>query len=97
MKVNWKIRFHKENIQFYIRFFASLIIPILAYLGYEYGDLTSWGMVWDIIVKFFQNPVLIGLTIVNALNLIPDPTTKGLSDSRQALRYIKPRDDKEYL
>lgn len=97
MKVNWKIRFHKENIQFYLRLIASLIIPVLAYLGYEFKEITSWGMVWDIIIQFFQNPVLIALTIYNALNIIPDPTTKGLSDSKQALRYIKPRNDKEYL
>ncbi|MBO0992632.1 hypothetical protein IPU53_06295 [Bacillus sp. SD088] len=65
--------------------------------SYHYPQSAAGGkstFIWAVLTKG-NKPV--GLTIVNALNLIPDPTTKGLSDSKQALRYIKPRNDKEYL
>jgi phi LC3 family holin len=35
------------------------------------------------------------LSILALLGIIVDPTTDGLSDSNQALSYIKPKDDKK--
>lgn len=91
MKINWKIRFTRKNILFWIRFIGALLIPVLAYMGIRYEDLTTWPMVWDVAIRFFSNPFLFVLTIVNAINIIPDPTVKGLSDSPQALSYTKPK------
>lgn len=91
MKINWKIRFSKDNILFIVRFIGALLVPVLAYLGLELKDLTSWQSVGRVLVAFIQNPYLVGLTIINALNMIPDPTTKGISDSKQALTYKKPK------
>ncbi len=90
-KINWKVRFNKENISFILRFVAALLIPILAYLGLEVSDLTNWNMVGEVLIQFISNPFLIGLTIINALNMMVDPTTKGLTDSEQALKYTEPR------
>ncbi|BDH60162.1 hypothetical protein MTP04_02920 [Lysinibacillus sp. PLM2] len=94
MKINWKVRFSKENLTFWLRFLGALLIPILAYFGWNFEDLNNWEMVGKLLVNFVSNPFLIGLTIINAINLIPDPTTKGLSDSEQALTYQKPKGDK---
>lgn len=90
-KFNWKVRFNKDNISFILRFMAALFIPVLAYLGLEVTDLTSWHMIGDVLLQFISNPFLIGLTIINALNMMVDPTTKGLTDSEQALQYTEPR------
>lgn len=90
MKINWKIRFNKKNKLFIARFFAAVIIPILAYLGIQATDLTSWDSVWLVIMDFITNPYLIILTIVNIANVVPDPTTDSLSDSERALHYEKP-------
>lgn len=90
MKINWGIRFNKDNIAFIIRFIMSVFIPVLIYLGLETKDLTSWGIVWDIFIQFISNPYLVGLSILNAINVLIDPTTKGLSDSERALNYDKP-------
>lgn len=90
--INWKVRFTRKNIMFLFRFFAALFLPILAYLGLNYESLTTWPMVWDVIVRFISNPYLIGLTIFNAVNVIPDPVVKGLSDSSSALRYATPKE-----
>ncbi|WP_313894666.1 phage holin [Psychrobacillus sp.] len=95
--INWKVRFSKENIQFIVRFIASLLIPILAYMGLKLDDIITWALVGDILKDFISNPYLIALTVINAINVIPDPTTVGIRDSRQALLYVKPRNDKEYL
>lgn len=88
--INWKVRFNKDNITFIIRFVAALIIPVLAYLGLEVTDLTSWTLIGDVLLQFISNPFLLGLTVINALNMIPDPTTKGITDSEKALNYTEP-------
>lgn len=76
-----------------MRTIAAVVIPVLTYLGLKATDLTSWGAVLDVIKEFFNNPYLIGLTVFNALNLVPDPTTNGIGDSKQALTYARPRKD----
>lgn len=91
MKINWKVRFSKDNITFILRFIGALAIPVLAYLGLELNDLTSWNMVLDVLQSFISNPYLVILTVVNALNMTIDPTTKGLTDSEKALSYTEPK------
>lgn len=90
-KINWKVRFSKANIMFIVRFVGALAIPVLAYLGLELKDLTSWDMVLDVLVNFISNPYLVILTVINALNMTIDPTTKGLTDSEKALQYTEPK------
>ena len=89
--INWKVRFNKENTTFIIRFIAALLIPVLAYLGLEIKDLTTWETIGQVLLQFISNPFLLGLTVVNALNMIPDPTTHGITDSNEALDYNKPK------
>lgn len=90
-KINWKVRFNKDNIMFIVRFIGALAIPVLAYLGLELKDLTSWNMVLDVLVNFISNPYLVILTVINALNMTIDPTTKGITDSEKALQYTEPK------
>lgn len=93
MKINWKVRFSKNNLTFILRFVAALLIPILASMNLQLSDFTSWKVLGESLIQFISNPFLIGLLIVNAINLLPDPTTKGLNDSEQALGYTKPKRD----
>ncbi len=95
MKVNWKIRF--QNPVFVAQIVLAVLTPLLAYVGLSFEDLTTWGTLWELVVEAYSNPYLLGLIVISVFNTVTDPTVKGLSDSRQALRYIKPRDDKEYL
>lgn len=90
---NWKVRFNKKNIQFLFRFFAALAVPVLTYFGLTFEDITTWKSVWDLIVDFLSNPFLVGVTIYNAVNIIPDPTQKKLRDSNRALQYTEPMED----
>ncbi|WP_347111417.1 phage holin [Streptococcus salivarius] len=93
MKINWSIRFNAKNKAFLYRVALAIALPILTYFGINFQDLTSWDAVFSLFGKFVSNPYLVGLTIVNILNIIPDPTTKGLSDSERALSYNKPYED----
>ena len=90
-KINWKVRFNKDNILFVVRFVGALTIPVLAYLGLELKDLTSWDMLLEVLVNFVSNPYLVILTVINALNITIDPTTKGITDSEKALQYTEPK------
>lgn len=84
MKINWTIRF-KKNATFIIRMVISLVIPILTYMGIKETDLTSWEILINLFISFITNPYLVFLTIVNFINLIPDPTTTGINDSEYAM------------
>jgi holin, phage phi LC3 family len=91
--INWKVRFSLKNKTFLLRVAFALVLPILAYFNLKLEDLVSWGVILDLLGKLFANPYLIGLTIVNILNIIPDPTTSGISDSKRALDYKEPSED----
>ncbi|MDT2641226.1 phage holin [Enterococcus dongliensis] len=84
--INFKIRFSwKENKVFIIRFVIAVFVPVLTYYGIKAEDLTTWQAIGDIVIKSISNPFVVGTMVVNALNVIPDPTTGGLSDSDRVL------------
>ncbi|UVX34558.1 MAG: holin [Bacteriophage sp.] len=90
-KINWKVRFSKDNLTFILRFIGALAVPILAYFGLKFEDITSFDALLDVLVRAVSNPYVLGLTVINALNMIPDPTTKGITDSENALNYTEPK------
>lgn len=95
MKINLKVRF--KNPVFYAQLLLSVLTPILAYLGMSLADLTTWGSVGHALQVAYSNPYLLGLVVVSFFNQITDPVTKGFNDSKQALTYTKPKDDKDYI
>ena len=90
--INWRVRFSTQNKTFLFRVALGAAMPILGYFGLRLEDLTTWGAVFGILAKALNNPYVLGLIVVNVLNLIPDPTTKGWSDSTRALGYDKPKE-----
>ena len=88
--LNLKVRFSKHNLTFVMRFIGALLVPVLAYMGIKFEDINSWGAMGKVLIEFLSNPYLVLLTFVNAINLLPDPTTKGIKDSAKALNYKKP-------
>lgn len=89
-KINWGVRFNKKNIQFILRFAFALASPVLVYFGITVEDLTTWGMVGQLFLDAISNPFVVGFSVANALNMVPDPVTKGLGDSSNALTYKVP-------
>ena len=88
MKINWKVRLC--NPVFWVQIVVAIILPILAYFGLSWEDMTTWGAIGRVLLDAVKNPVVIVSVVVSLWNLVTDPTTKGLSDSTRALDYDKP-------
>lgn len=92
-KINWKVRI--KNPVFWVQVGSALLLPILAYFGLTWQDMTSWEAVGQILCKALGNPVVIASVIVSVWNAVNDPTTAGLTDSQRALGYQVPYRDGE--
>lgn len=90
MKINWKVRF--KNPYFYAALILSIVAPIGVYFGINAEDLTSWPMVGTLAKQAILNPHVVVTVIVSVATFLIDPTTKGISDSKQAMRYQKPKE-----
>ena len=88
MKINWKVRI--KNPVFWVQIVVAVILPVLAYFGLSWEDMTTWGAIGQVLLDAVKNPVVIVSVVVSVFNTITDPTTKGLSDSTRALDYEKP-------
>ena len=86
--INWKVRI--KSPQFWIGILGVIASPVLAYYGLSYADMTTRESIGDVLAQFFTNPFLIGTVVMAVLSFIgvlTDPTTKGVSDSEQAMEY----------
>ena len=88
MKINWTVRI--KNPVFWANLAAAILLPILAYLGLNWSDMTTWAGLGGVLLKAVKNPVILVSVVVSVWNLINDPTTSGLSDSTRAMGYSKP-------
>ena len=88
MKINWKVRF--ANPVFIKQIALSIFVPLLAYYGMMWEDMTTWAAIGNLFVQAVQNPVVVLSVVVSVYNAITDPTTKGIGDSERALTYDKP-------
>lgn len=92
MKINWKVRF--RNPHFVAQIILAVLLPIITFMGLTVQDLTTWSTLGGVLFEGVRNPYVLGLVSVSVYSAVNDPTTKGLSDSKQALTYQKPRNDK---
>lgn len=86
--INWKVRF--KNPVFWVQIIVAVVLPILAYLGLSWDDMTSWEALGGIFIEAVKNPVILVSVVVSVWNAINDPTTKGLNDSFMAMTYDEP-------
>lgn len=89
MKINWKVRF--KNPVFWVQVILAIAMPVLAYAGLSFEDITTWSILWRLAKNAFMNPYVLGLIVVSVWNSVIDPTTKGFCDSEQALGYTCPK------
>lgn len=84
--INWKVR--ATNKTFWLALVPAFLLLIQAV-----------AQVFNISVDFTNlNKDLLGVvnalfTVLAIIGVVADPTTKGLSDSTQALTYSKPKED----
>lgn len=89
MKINWRVRL--KNPVFWAQLATAIVLPILAYLGLQWSDMTSWATLGDILVQAVKNPVILVSVVVSVWGIVNDPTTAGLSDSKKAMGYQSPK------
>lgn len=84
MNINWKIRFQNKT------FLTGLISLVVVFIY----DLLQLLGIAPVVTQSAVMQVAEGiLTILGMLGVIADPTTAGLSDSKQALTYTSPKQD----
>ena len=84
MNINWKVRLRSGP------FWVGLISLVLTFV---YTVLNTFDVIPQIDQKQIMDMIVMLLQIFSFVGVVTDPTTKGLSDSEQALMYEKPRDD----
>ena len=89
MKINWKVRL--LNPTFWIGIIVAVFATVLTQLGMSWGQVTSWAVFGQLLLDAVSNPVVVVAVISAVYNAIIDPTTAGLSDSKNALTYTKPK------
>lgn len=82
MKINWKIRLQNKA------WLLSMTVTLIAFI---YQVLGLLGIVPAITEDQLTQLATLIINMLVALGIIVDPTTAGLSDSRQALTYSEPR------
>ncbi len=89
MNINWKVRF--KNPMFWVGIIVAVVATVLTQLGMSLEQVTSWATLGQALLDAVSNPVVVVAVITAAYNAIVDPTTAGLSDSKNALTYTKPK------
>jgi phi LC3 family holin len=81
-KINWLVRI--KNPMFWLT-----IIPAIATTVYTV--LALFDIVPTISEETFVNAGVAIVSILSTVGVLVDPTTKGLSDSEQAMTYTEPK------
>ena len=84
--INWKARLHSGA------FWMGVISAVVAAV---FAITPMCGVELSVTADQVLNVATLILMIPASIGIISDPTTKGLSDSAQALTYDKPRADGE--
>lgn len=82
-KINWTIR--KQNPMFYVQLVLSVFVPVLAYLGINWSDVTTWDTFFQVILSAVSNPYCLSIVAVSIFNTIVDTSSYGVSDSNHVL------------
>ena len=83
MQINWRIRF--KNPLFIAQLACAIVMPLITGMGYEWSQMTTWATLGEVLAAALGNPVVVVAMVVSVFNLITDPTTSGVSDSKSAL------------
>lgn len=90
-KINWKVRF--KNWRTWVLTLVTLGTIVWTAGGFQLSDLDSWTQLGHALTVFASKPVAIVAVLSALIANYVDPTTHGLSDSKQVLNYSEPRKD----
>lgn len=85
MKINWLVRIKNKN-------FWMVIIPtvllLIQQIAAVFGLQLDLGGLGNQLLEIVKTVFI----ILSVIGIVADPTTKGLSDSTQAMTYDKPKE-----
>ncbi|WP_276770531.1 phage holin [Fannyhessea vaginae] len=84
--INWKIRMQNKT-------FWLALVPAFLLLIQAVAQVFNISVDFTNLNKDLLNVVNTLFTVLAIVGVVADPTTKGLSDSTQALTYSKPKED----
>ena len=85
MSINWKVRLRNKTFWLSLIPAALLLVQVVAAVfGYTL-DLGDFGNKLLAVVNAL-------FAVLSVLGVVTDPTTKGVSDSEQALSYEEPKE-----
>ena len=77
-KINWRVRLRNKT-------FWLTLVPLLVLLTQQLG--LSW------VPENWESIFSTVMAILTVVGIINDPTTEGITDSKQALVYYEPKKD----
>jgi phi LC3 family holin len=85
MKINWLVRIKNKNFWIALVPATLLLVQVVAAVFGFTLDLGDLGNKLLAVVNA-------AFAVLSILGIVTDPTTKGISDSEQAMTYIKPKE-----
>lgn len=85
MKINWLVRIKNKN--FWLAFIPALLL-LVQVVAAVFGFSLNLGNLGNKLLAV----VNAAFGVLAILGIVTDPTTKGISDSEQALTYQKPKE-----
>ena len=81
MKINWKLRLQNKT---------TLVTLSIAVIAVIYQILAVLGITPSMTQNVLTDAVMLIIDALTALGVVVDPTTKGISDSNNAMTYGQP-------
>lgn len=85
MKINWLVRIKNKN--FWIALIPAMLL-LIQVVASVFGFTLDLGDMGNKLLAV----VNAAFAVLSILGIVTDPTTKGLSDSAQAMTYNKPKE-----
>jgi len=84
MRINWDVRVRNKT-------FWVTLVPIILLLISNIFELFGWNVDFTEIQEKILNIISVIFLLLGVLGISNDPTTYGISDSEQALKYDEPK------
>lgn len=89
-KLKFNIPVRLKNPVWWVQVGGAFLLCALTYNQLQPQDLTTWQGLFNVISGVFKNPYLLATCLWSVWNASNDPTTKGITDGKNALSYKKP-------
>lgn len=85
MKINWMVR--AKNKAFWVALIPA-VLQLIQVIAAVFGYTINMGELGDKLIAVVNAL----FAVLSILGIVTDPTTKGITDSEQALTYTEPKE-----